>query len=464
MKPGKLYSKILLSFVLVLIITEIMIFVLFMVTAGKIFHSRLERFIASKMLTAKAYVEDKIKSAPQVPLAQNKQLDDLIRFLGKTHDAKIWLALPEGKPVIKSFDENIPKEIAKIDPQPVHADQNSEMCCYISKRHRFHYASVSIKTGHAQNATLHVLFRFEKKDVPHGAFALGLLGIGIVIALLIIPVSRRITNPLRHLKESALRIAQGDLSHRADVPGKDEIAELGSSFNRMADNLERMIRGGRELTANISHELRSPLARIRIASELLGDRLETLNDDVINSRLEDIGEDIEELDHLIGQIMTLSKLDIQQHPLKREIFDPGQLLRELLERFRSPIEQKKLSIKTELHNNVTFDGHREALRTGLSNILDNAVKFSPMNGQVSVFMQPEDNNLFICIKNMFSVLNETELEKIFEPFYRPKNTKGQGTGLGLAITRKLIERHGGKIKAANSENGLSIEICLPMFQ
>ncbi|MCP4110463.1 MAG: HAMP domain-containing histidine kinase [Desulfobacteraceae bacterium] len=461
MKFGKLYSKILLSFVLVLIVTEIMIFVLFMVTAGRIFHSRLERFIASKMLTAKSYVEDKIRSAPQTPLVQNRELHNLVLFLGKTHDAKIWLSLPEGKPLIKSFHGNIPKEIAKIDPQPVYAGQDSEMCCFVSKRHRFHYASVSIKTGRAQNATLHVLFRFEKKDVPHGAFALGLLGIGIVIALLIVPVSRRITNPLRHLKESVLRIAQGDLSHRADVPGNDEIAELGSSFNRMADNLERMIRGGRELTANISHELRSPLARIRIASELLGDRLESFNDDVIASRLEDIGEDIEELDRLIGQIMMLSKLDIQQNPLKQEIFDPGQLLCELLERFRSPVEQKKLSIKTELHNNVTFTGDREALRTGLSNILDNAVKFSPQNGQVSVVMQPRGGDLFICVANRFSFLNDAELEKIFEPFYRPKNTEGQGTGLGLAITRKLIERHGGEIKAANSENGLSIEIFLP---
>ncbi|MDM8522035.1 HAMP domain-containing sensor histidine kinase [Desulfococcaceae bacterium HSG8] len=458
MKPGRLYIKILISFALVLIVTEIMIFGLFVVTAGRIFHSRLERFTIAKMLTAKAYVEDKIRAEPRIPFARNQPLADLIRFLGNTHGAKVWLTSREGKHLIKSFDGSIPEDMAGIDPRPISPGQNSGVCWFSDKKHRLNYASVNIDTGQAEDATLHVFFRFKGKDIHHGAFALGLLTIGIVIALLIIPISRRITNPVRHLNASALRIAQGDLSHRADIPGKDEIAELGQSFNRMADKLEQMIRGGRELTANLSHELRSPLARIRIASELLGDHLESLDDELINTRLEDIGEDVEELDHLIGRIMSLSKPDIRQQPLKHDIFDPKQLISELIERFRSPVEVKKLIITSELSDGVSLSGDREEIRTAISNILDNAVKFSPQNGRVSVVMRSENSDIIIRISNTFPALSEADLEKIFEPFYRPRKTEGQGSGLGLAITRKIIERHGGKIKAVNSEDGLCIEI------
>jgi two-component system sensor histidine kinase CpxA len=138
--------------------------------------------------------------------------------------------------------------------------------------------------------SIHILFASQGPPHPEGGFALGLAIIGLIIALLIIPVSRFITDRVKQLKQSALRIAEGDLSHRAAVQSKDEIGELAQAFNHMTDKLERMITSSKELTANVSHELRTPLTRIRIAQELLREKLEKGNFKEYERHLEDIRE------------------------------------------------------------------------------------------------------------------------------------------------------------------------------
>jgi two-component system sensor histidine kinase CpxA len=266
---------------------------------------------------------------------------------------------------------------------------------------------------------------------------------------------------VKGLSESAARIAEGDLSHRATVKGKDEIGELGRTFNRMAAKLERMIQGGKELTANVSHELRTPLARIRVAEELLREKLEKLEDKDWERYVDDIREDIEELDFLIGQILDLSKMDLHDAPLNLEIMDPSTLINELLDRLENTMNQKGLNLTRELSFNPPFMADKEALRTALSNVLDNAVKFSPEKGDLSVKMRSENGWLRISVTNSSDPMSEENLEKIFEPFYRTKEALKKGSGLGLAITKKIVERHGGNIKAVNTEEGLQIQIKLP---
>ena len=310
---------------------------------------------------------------------------------------------------------------------------------------------------------LHLFFERREKEHPEG-FGLGLIIIGIVVALLVIPISRYITKRVKGLSESASRIADGELSHRATVKGKDEIGELGRTFNRMATKLERMIEGGKELTANVSHELRTPLARIRVAEELHRDKLEKLeklDHEDLDRHLNDIREDIEELDGLIGRILDLSKMDLHDAPLNLEIIDPSKLINELLERLENRFGHKGLNLTKELSFEPPFIADKGALRTAISNILDNAVKFSPENGELSVKMGPENGWLHISVTNSSDPMSEEDLEKIFEPFYRTKEALKKGAGLGLAITKKIVERHGGKIKAINTEQGLQIQIKLP---
>jgi two-component system sensor histidine kinase CpxA len=276
-----------------------------------------------------------------------------------------------------------------------------------------------------------------------------------------LPVSRRITTPLNRLRDSALKIADGNLAHRATVKSRDEIGELGRAFNHMAAQLERMIRGGRELTANISHELRSPLTRIRIAEELIRERLDRGELQSVESHLNDIREDIEELDRLVGQVLVLSKMDLREAGLNLEPFDTAGLLSELLERLRLSIGRKALKVQINLVCDSPVLGDREALRTAISNILDNAVKFAPERGRVEIEASSEEDGVRISVTNTFEALSTEDLARLFDPFYRVKPTQAGGSGLGLAITKKIIERHAGEIEATNTPEGLKIRIRIP---
>ena len=458
MKPGKLYIKITLSFLAVLFITLIIIFALFMASPGRHFTSRLEQFTKTKVLIVKQVVEDKMRSATATDLSENKQLRDFILNFGEILGAKVWLQRPDGTVPLRSFSGEIPPAVGELKKRRSRDYGGFKL---YSRRHSDFYAVIPIAFPEGEKGSIHILFGLKGSPSPERGFALGLVIIGLIIALLIIPISRLIIKPLKELSQSALQIADGDLSHRAHVKSKDEIGELCNSFNHMADIVEKMIRGGRELTANVSHELRTPLARIRIAEELIREKLEVKNYQDLDRHLDDIREDIEELDHLIGRILDLSKLDIHESPLKPELFNPKELIQELLDRLKPAMDHKGLKVETDLSFDPPFHGDRGALNSVFSNVLDNAVKFTPESGRVSVEMHSDEDTLTVSVTNTFDALSEGDLINIFEPFYRTKETKAEGSGLGLAITKKIVEKHGGMIGARNIEGGLKIEIRLP---
>ena len=459
MKLSKLYIKIFLSFLLVLIVTFVLIFAIFVIAAGRDFRSRMGHYVKAHVLITKELVEDKIKSNPGVPVSENEDLRRVIGRLGQAYHSKVWLTGGDGNPLMKSFSGDMPKPLSDFRWKSVRKSKNFELYRRMKKGWQW-YAIISMRIQEGQTGRLHLFFERREKERPEG-FGLGLIIIGIVVALLVLPISRYITKRVKALSESAARITEGDLSHRATVKGKDEIGELGRTFNRMAAKLERMIQGGKELTANVSHELRTPLARIRVAEELLRQKLENFENKDWERHADDIREDIEELDFLIGQILDLSKMDLHDAPLNLEIVDPSELINELLDRLDNTIKRKGLNLARELSFEPPFIADKGALRTALSNILDNTVKFTPEKGDLSVKMWPENGWLNINITNSSEPMSEEDLERIFEPFYRTEEARKIGTGLGLAITKKIIERHGGHIKAVNTEQGLQIQIKLP---
>jgi signal transduction histidine kinase len=458
MKPGKLYLKIFLSFLAILFITEIFIFALFMMIPGKDFRAQLEHYTKGKVLIVKEIVEDKIRSAPTTELSKNEPLREFILDFGEILGAKVWLQNSDGTLSVKSFQDEVPVMVEQFKKKRSRDYGNFKL--YRRKYSHF-YAVIPTAFPKGEKGSIHILFASQGPPHPEGGFALGLAMIGLVIALLIIPVSRFITNRVEQLKQSAFRIAEGDLSHRAAVKGKDEIGELAQAFNHMTDKLERMITSSKELTANVSHELRTPLTRIRIAEELLREKLERGNFKEYERHLEDIREDISELDRLTGRILELSRLDIHESPFKFETLNPSDLINDLLERLKPVMDRKDLRVKTDLSSGSPLMGDREALRTALLNVLDNAAKFTPPKGDITVQMYSKQGFLEISVTNSFEKLAEEDLTRIFDPFHRTGRSKAAGSGLGLTITKKIIERHGGKIESFNSPEGLEIRIRLP---
>lgn len=455
--------KIFLSFLVVLLVTEVLIFALFLFFPGRYFHSRFEQFARAQVLLSKELIEDRIRSDPETPPPENQALKAVINRLGDIYGAKVWLSGPDGALLLKSFDGAVPSNMEGRSGRHTRDFTEFKLVQGPGRRRGDFYATFPLELPHTEKGTVHLVIEREGRSSPERGFALGLAVIGVVVALLTVPVSRAVTKRVKRLKASALMIAGGDLSQRVKIGGKDEIGELGRAFNRMADKLERMVRGGRELTANISHELRSPLARIRIAQELLREKLERGDREDLERHLEDIREDIEEVDRLMERILVLSKMDIHEIPLRIEPLDPYVLMEEALEKVQSGILQKGLQVRTDLSFRSRFQGDKEALATALSNVLENAVKFTPRKGHLIVRMDSEDDSLIISVSNTFQTLSDEELTGIFEPFYRTKRTGASGSGLGLAITKKIIERHEGTIEATNSAQGLMLRIRLPLI-
>ncbi|MBI5602135.1 MAG: HAMP domain-containing histidine kinase [Deltaproteobacteria bacterium] len=459
MTPGKLYIKILLSFLAVFFTALIVIFALFLALPGKHFTAHLEESTRTKALIIKKVVEDKIHSEPVADWHKNEQLKNFILDFGSVLGARLWLQKPDGTILLKSFPGEIPDLVSRLRKKPSLTRGNITI---YRQRDLDYYAVMPIAFGGGETGHIHVLFdRPQGPPRPKQGFALGLFIIGLVAALLILPVSRIITSRLEKLRQSALTITEGDLSCRADVRGKDEIGDLAQAFNRMADKLGTMIGNARELMAHVSHELRTPLTRIRISEEMLREKLEQGEAAFYERHLDEIREDIQELDHLIGRILELSKLDMQGAPLIFAPFDPSEVIRELLRRFQPVIQKKDLRVVSDISLLPTFFGDKEALTTVFLNLLDNAVKFTPEKGQIHILSKQSPGFLEISITNTFEELPESELSRIFDPFHRAKQSKAAGSGLGLAIAKKIIERHGGTIGAYNLEKGLEIKISLP---
>jgi signal transduction histidine kinase len=458
MKLRSMYTKILLSFLAVLFITEILVFFLFIMIPARHFTARFEQFAKTKVLVVKEMVEDKVRSAPAADWSENGPLREFISDFGKLLGAPVWVTREDGTVALKSFSgeiPDIPETIRKDRPRKHRVPTLHPL------RDLDFYTTVPIELSGTKVGAIHILFKRPVSSPPKGFFALGLLIIGIIVALSVIPVSRFITRRIKKLRQSAILIAEGDLSHRVAIKGKDEISDLAQTFNDMTDKLEGMIVSGKELTANISHELRTPLTRIRMAEELLRDKVAQGNVKDLAGHLDGIREDIDELDGLIGRMLDLSRLDMRQSPFRPEPLDPSALIGELLEKLRPVIERKDLHVTTELSYSPPFLADKEALRLALVNVLDNAAKFAPEKGDISVQMIWKPDALEIRVMNTAEALSQEDLSRIFDPFHRLKRSNTAGSGLGLTIAKKAVERHNGTIEALNKEKGLEISITLP---
>ncbi len=291
----------------------------------------------------------------------------------------------------------------------------------------------------------------------------------IVLALLVSAavsylLARTLSKPVRQLRESANSIAEGKLDTRvADGLGnrRDELGLLAKDFDRMADELQRAWLKQTELTRNISHELRSPLARLRVALELVRRKTGDLAD------LDRIDAETERLDELIGRLLEFSKLDVEPDDAKSRI-DLVDLIESVVEDVRYEYSDSGVSVGIDVMPGAScnVDAYPNALRSCLENVLRNAVQHSRGDGDVQVRLSLEGGQVAIAVEDRGGGVADEELDRIFEPFYRSKATREDQTrrsgGLGLAIALRAVALHEGSIRARNTDSGLRIDIRLPL--
>jgi signal transduction histidine kinase len=302
---------------------------------------------------------------------------------------------------------------------------------------------------------------FEMSSVGRG-FVSAALGLAAILLFLAAVFSGGISRPLRSINRAAQALSGGDLGVRVRPPAVREVADLAQSFNRMADSLAQADQQRRQLTADVAHELRTPLSIIK-------GRLEGIQDGVYSAEPEQIDGLLDEvalLERLIEDLRILALADTGQLALHPEAVDPAHLVRDAGRSFAHQAEERGVALRVEAPAGLpelTADPQRIA--QVLANLVANALRHTPPGGAVTVGVAPGELGVVFTVCDTGTGIAPEDLPRIFDRFYRADPSRARasgGAGLGLAIARRLVESHGGRIWAASAPGqGTAVSFTLP---
>lgn len=289
--------------------------------------------------------------------------------------------------------------------------------------------------------------------LPYYFLVLGATGILCWIA------AAGVISPIRRIANSIAQFGQGDLSVRVETDRPDEIGQLGRSFNDMAERMERLITSERRLLSDISHELRSPLARLKFAMKLA----RTSNDPA--SALERIERDVNRIASLVSDIVAIN--GVEDNPAlgeQKEI-----CIRDIIDEVNNDcsLEAQARGCRIVVNGDVCgqVHGNPELLRRAVENVVRNAIRYSPEKTAVEVTLSEDDTQARIMVRDYGPGVPDQAMERIFDPFFRveeARNTNGGGSGLGLSIAKRAVRVHRGNIAAENATPGLRVNITIPL--
>jgi two-component system sensor histidine kinase CpxA len=305
--------------------------------------------------------------------------------------------------------------------------------------------------------------RLERLFNPH-ALGLRLAAAFVVIGVASYLLARSLSAPIRALRAATRRLAAGDLSARVGPAlggRRDESAELGREFDRMAERVESGVEARKRLLRDVSHELRSPLARLGVALELArrsaGARA--------GPDLDRIEKEAERLNQLIGQLLGLAALEGAAAGAEPVTVDLDGLLREVVRDAAFEAGARGVAVRFEGAGGTTLQGVPELLRRALENVVRNAVRFTAEGSAVEVALQRQGDRVRVCVRDHGPGVPEAALEELFQPFYRvaeARDRQSGGAGIGLAITEQAVRLHGGSVRAENAPGGgLRVTVELP---
>jgi signal transduction histidine kinase len=294
------------------------------------------------------------------------------------------------------------------------------------------------------------------------------LMVALMAGLVCFWLARYITAPIRQLSVATHRLAAGNLAARVDGSAtlrQDEVAELGRDFNHMAEQIESLMSSQRRLIRDISHELRSPLARLGVALGLARRHSTSESAGALNR----IELEAERLNGLIGSLLRLARLESGEALMDRGIVDLDALIPEVVADADFEARGRNRFVRIIASEPCSVNGNRELVRSAIENVIRNAVTYTDENTEVEVSLSCSENR---SEKQAIVRVHDHErgvpielLRDIFIPFYRVADARERstgGTGLGLSIAERAVHLHGGNVKAENSpEGGLVIELRFP---
>ena len=300
---------------------------------------------------------------------------------------------------------------------------------------------------------------------------LNLLGVLLVGTIFCFLLARHIADPVVQLSKAAGRIADGGFDARSDKSirlRRDEIGHLGISFDRMAERIEALVRGQQRLLGDVSHELRSPLTRLSVAEGLL----RQCPPEERTEYLDRIELEVEHLDQLIGQLLTLARIDSGSDSSRKERVELVSLIQEIAVDGNFEAQTKGCAVRVDAEDSCITMGAREQLRRAIENVVRNAIRYTEAGTDVSITIRKQSvselSSVMIQVSDHGPGVAREHVQKIFLPFYRVATVNGEpagGAGLGLAITERIVRMHGGDVKAANAtDGGLVVQLELPLSE
>jgi two-component system sensor histidine kinase CpxA len=289
-------------------------------------------------------------------------------------------------------------------------------------------------------------------------------------------LARYLTAPVKKLRAATNEVARGNLATRV-VPSlggrRDELASLGADFDAMAEQIEALLKAQRRLLGDISHELRSPLARLNVALELARQR----SGPAATTALERIEHEAQSLNKMIGQLLALTRVESGTREISKANVNLTKLVQSIAADCDFEARSRKRSVRIAPSEDCVISGSEELLRPAIENVIRNAIQYTAEESEVEVEIRKSSSSVQtngdgerrsaeVTVRDHGKGLPENELGEIFRAFYRVDDARDResgGTGLGLAITERAIQLHGGTVAAMNAVGGgLIVRISLPI--
>jgi signal transduction histidine kinase len=279
------------------------------------------------------------------------------------------------------------------------------------------------------------------------------------VALVCWLLAVNIVSPLRALARTVDRFGGGDLTARVKSARRDEIGELGRAFDRMAERIGTLLTAERRLLQDVSHELRSPLARLSFAAELV--RTAEDRDEAVGR----MKKEIRRLSDLVGALLAVTRAEGDPSSAAPEPLRLDDLLAEVVEDCRLEADGRGCGIELRAGTALTVLGDRELLRRAIENIVRNSIRYAPQKTAVEVDLESAGSAASISVRDYGPGVPEEALSRIFQPFFRVDDSRDSSTGgmgLGLAIAMRAVGLHHGRLEARNAHPGLRVRIDLPV--
>jgi len=385
-----------------------------------------------------------------------------LRSLHEIHHVRLFI-----------FDERGTELLGRRPPEWMQRAQRGEMSTADSfwgrfRPQQFLRASTATADGHRYTLITELPPEMHMHFGPHGLPGLGIL-IGIISSGLVCYfLARYLTAPIASLRAATQKLASGDLTARAGMPGSrrhDETAELVRDFDRMAERLQTLIDAQRRLLTDISHELRSPLARLNVALELARQR----SGADANSALDRIDRETVRLNEMIQRLLMLVRLEGGDDSLETAPVRLGQLIQEIAKDAAFEAQSRRCQVEVEIVADCEVTGSPSLLHSAIENVVRNAIRYTEEGTAVHIRLESERGSAgteaVVRVIDSGPGVPEDARDKMFRPFYRVDDARGRqtgGVGLGLAITARAVALHSGTVQAQNRpEGGLMVEIRLP---